>query len=60
MNSKSIGYWYVTKRSKPTLFKQIKSKAVVLCIVTEQGGGRCSTIDMVKIALHSAKGCCFN
>ena len=30
----------------------------VLCIVTAQGGVRCSTIHTVKIAVHSAKGCC--
>ena len=30
----------------------------VLCIVTAQRGGRCSIIHMVKIAEHSAKGCC--
>ena len=30
----------------------------VLCIVTAQGGGRCQTVCTVKIAVHSAKGCC--
>ena len=30
----------------------------VLCIVTAQGGGRCSTIHMVEIAEHFAEGCC--
>ena len=30
----------------------------VLCIVTAQGGGRCYTIHTVKIAVHSAEGCC--
>ena len=30
----------------------------VLCVVTAQGGGPCWTILMVKIAVHSAEGCC--
>ena len=30
----------------------------VLCIVPAQGGGRCSPIHTVKIAVHSAEGCC--
>ena len=30
----------------------------VLCVVTAQGGGWCETIHTVKIAVHSAGGCC--
>ena len=30
----------------------------VLCFVSAQGGGHCSIIHMVKMAVQSAKGCC--
>ena len=29
-----------------------------LCIVTAQRGGQCSAIHVVKMVVHSAKGCC--
>ena len=28
------------------------------CIITAEGGGRCRTAHMVKIAVHPAEGCC--
>ena len=30
----------------------------VLCIVTAQGRGRSSTMQLVKIEMHFVKGCC--